>query len=96
MITVGEPNAADRSAMLELVGLAGEADGVRPVNESAELVISGSRQGSFVLARSGAEIVGFAVIDNSKFSSGVQTDIPDCWAIWGKKPPTLFGAFGPG
>ncbi len=47
----------------ELLRRVSEADGVRPVNESADLVIDGHRPGRFLLAERDDLLVGIAVLD---------------------------------
>lgn len=53
-----------RSRVQELLDQVSETDGVRPVNESADLVIDGHRPGHFVLATLDELIVGIAVLDD--------------------------------
>lgn len=52
-----------RAAVQDLVRRIAEADGIPPTNESADLVISGHRPGSFLLAESDGTLVGVAVVD---------------------------------
>ncbi len=47
----------------ELLSQVTDTDGVRPVNESADLVIAGHRPGRFLLATDDDLIVGLAVLD---------------------------------
>lgn len=53
-----------RSALETLLERIEDADGVRPTNESADLVIAGQRPGSFVIATERDHVVGFAVVDD--------------------------------
>ncbi|MGV8844988.1 mycothiol synthase [Tessaracoccus sp.] len=53
-----------RSALEALLERIERVDGVRPTNESADLVIAGQRPGSFVLATANDDVVGFAVVDD--------------------------------
>lgn len=65
-----------RSALEQLVERIAQADGARPTNESADLVISGQRLGSFLLATEADQVVGFAVIDARDVTIQVGVD-PD-------------------
>ena len=53
----------ERSALEGLLRRIEGVDGIRPTNESADLVIAGQRPGSFLLATEDDEVVGFAVAD---------------------------------
>lgn len=52
-----------RAAVRDLVDRVGRADGVPPLNESAQLVVDGERDGEFFLAHSDDGLVGLAVAD---------------------------------
>lgn len=52
-----------RSRVLELLDFIEEADGVRPTNESADLVVTGHRPGRFLLRTDADAVVGIAVLD---------------------------------
>ncbi len=63
MIKLDSLTADVRSQVRELLDSVTDADGVRPVNESADLVIEGHRPGHFLLATHGDLLVGLAVQD---------------------------------
>lgn len=52
------------SAVLSLADRAGAVDGVRPLNESAELIITGQRPGEVLVEEVDGEIAGYAVVDS--------------------------------
>ena len=58
-----EFSSQDRVALLDLIARIEEADGVRPVNESAELIINGYRDGEVVLEPAGGAPVAFGIAD---------------------------------
>jgi len=64
MIELAALTSDVRSHVQDLLSRVTEADGVRPVNESADLVIDGHRPGHFLLAAHGDLIVGLAVLDD--------------------------------
>ncbi|MDO5736913.1 MAG: mycothiol synthase [Propionibacteriaceae bacterium] len=63
MIQMDNLSAPLLASLEELLERIEEADGVRPTNESADLVIAGSRPGSFLFVTEGDDVVGFAVVD---------------------------------
>ncbi|MGO1383963.1 MAG: mycothiol synthase [Arachnia sp.] len=64
MIELSTLTANQRSRVENLLALVSETDGVRPVNESADLVIGGHRSGHFVLATRDDILLGVAVLDD--------------------------------
>lgn len=64
MIELDHLSPQEQSMVEHLVDAIEQSDGVRPTNESADLVIAGRRPGSFLLATSSQQVVGFAVIDS--------------------------------
>lgn len=58
-----EFSSQDRAALLDLIARIEEADGVRPVNESAELIINGYRDGEVLLEPAGGVPVAFGIAD---------------------------------
>lgn len=63
MIEVDHLTPRMRTSLETLIEGIARSDGVRPTNESADLVIAGQRPGHFILATEADEVVGFAVID---------------------------------
>lgn len=76
MIEVDHLSPDTRERLGTLIARIGHHDGVRPTNESADLVIAGHRPGQFILATQGDEVVGFAVIDarDETIQVGVDPD----------------------
>lgn len=64
MIELATLTADVRSRIQELLRRVTKTDGVRPVNESADLVIAGQRPGHFLMAMDDEIIVGLAVLDD--------------------------------
>lgn len=58
------PAPGERDAARDLAAAIGDFDGVRPINESADLVLAGLRPGGVILERDGGEPVGFGVFDS--------------------------------
>lgn len=63
-----------RASLEHLVERISHADGARPINESADLVIAGQRPGHFLLVSGADEMVGFAVIDSRDATIQVGVD----------------------
>ena len=63
MIELDSLTPEHRTSLRDLVDRVEEADGVRPINESAELVLDGHRPGSFFAVEEGGHVVGLAIID---------------------------------
>lgn len=63
MIELETLTVDQRSALRDLLDAAEQADGTRPTNESADLVIDGRRPGSHVVVTRGHSILGVAVMD---------------------------------
>lgn len=63
MIELETLTTDQRTALRDLLDAAEQADGTRPTNESADLVIDGRRPGSHVVVTEGHSILGLAVMD---------------------------------
>ncbi len=64
-----------RGHLEQLVGSIALIDGVRPTNESADLVIAGQRPGTFLLATDDdGQVVGFAIVDERDEAIQVGVD----------------------
>ncbi len=76
MIEVDRLSPQMRTTLQQLVERITRIDGVRPTNESADLVIAGQRPGHFLLATENDEVVGFAVADarDETIQVGVDAD----------------------
>lgn len=74
MIELDSLTPKQRASVLALVDRVGRADGVRPINESADLVVAGHRPGSFLAVTEGVDVVGLAVIDDRDATVQVAVD----------------------